>query len=225
MKTRSILVGGWEFTKDDGIDEKIAEIANGKIVFMPDASRFPEKQIERAVGEYKKYNTEVLLLKENAEKIPQSVKVVYLGGGQPEKFMEYSQNHKNLLEDIKNKFLKGKVVLCGSSTGAMVQFKEMLAQDSRGRGNTNLMPALSFIKNNTIVVPHWNESNASLEWRDKLLKNHKDKLIITIDEYTSLFWGDDEARVFGLGTVNIIHNGLMKSYKNGEAILNLHLII
>jgi peptidase E len=127
MKVQSVLVGGWEFTKEDGIDEEISKFADEKIVLIPDASNYPEKQVARAVETYKKYDVGVVLLDKNAEKIPEGIKVVYLGGGVPEKLMKYFESHKNLLEDIKEKWLKREIILCGSSTGAMVQFEKMLA--------------------------------------------------------------------------------------------------
>ena len=224
MNVRIVLVGGWEFMKDDGIDEEISKLAGGKMLLIPEASKFPEKQVNRAIEIYKKYKTDVLLLEKDSQTIPEDIKVVYISGGQPEKLMEYFQNHQDFLKDIKNKWLKRKIIICGSSTGAMVPFKEMLAEDSRGRGNTNLIPALNFIKNNVVAIPHWNEQNGSQEWRDKFVENHKEKLLIAIDEYTSLFWGDSEAKVIGLGTVNIIINKNMERYENNQVINNIHLL-
>ena len=224
MKVRSVLIGGWEFTKDDGIDQEIAKLAGGKILFIPDASKFPEKQIDRATIKYNNYNTKILLLNENLKSIPKGIKVIYLGGGQPEKLMEYFHNNPSLLKEIKGKWLKGEIILCGSSTGAMVQFKEMLAEDSRGKGNANLIPGLGLIKNNAFVAPHWNEPDGSAQWREKILEAHKEKLIITVDEYTGLFWGEDKAKVVGLGGVNIASNGKIRNYKNGEAIPTLPIL-
>jgi len=221
MNVKSVLVGGWEFVKEDGIDKNISEMSNGKIVFIPDASKYLEKQTERAIDRYKKYNVEVLVLEEKAEEIPNGINVVYLGGGDPEKMMEYFQNHPGLLQNIKDKWLNGDITLCGSSTGAMVQFDEMLAIDSRGKGNNNLVPGLGLIKNRAVVIPHWNEAKGSQEWRRDFLQYHKDKLIITIDEYTGFFWEGLEAQVVGLGTVNIARNGEIQSYKNGDKILKI----
>jgi cyanophycinase-like exopeptidase len=59
------------------------------------------------------------------------------------------------------------------------------------------------------------------EWKERIIEGHKDKTVITIDEYTGLFWGDDEARVVGLGEVKIFENGEMKSYKDGKTIKSL----
>jgi len=78
MKPRTVLIGGWEFTKDDGIDKKISDMSNRKIVLIPDASKFSEKQIDRATETYRRYNTEVQLLGEKAERVPEDINVVYL---------------------------------------------------------------------------------------------------------------------------------------------------
>jgi len=224
MLPRVILVGGWEFTKEDGIDEKIANLTDGNILLIPDASKFPEKQIDRAIDVYKRYSTRVILLEEKAKKLPERTRVVYLGGGQPEKLMEYLMGHRSLLQDITERWLSRKIVLAGSSTGAMAQFEEMLAEDSRGRGRTNLIPGLGLIKNNAVVIPHWNEPNASYEWREEFLENHRGKQIITIDEYTALFWRDKSAEVVGLGTVNIVYEGKINVYKKGDIIKGLDLL-
>jgi cyanophycinase-like exopeptidase len=221
MTPRIILVGGWEFIKEDGIDEEIAKLASGKIVLISAATNFPERSINWAVEKYKKYQTEVLLLEEGVTAIPPEIKVVYMSGGHPEKLMEYLARHQELWQDIKSKWLNQEIILCGSSTGAMVMFKEMLAHGSRGSGDTKLMPGLGLIKNHAMVIPHWDKADDSPEWRARILMAHQDKLLITIDEYTALFWGDNKAKVVGLGKINIVAHGQMVTYTNSQMVLDL----
>ena len=221
---RLILVGGWEFTKDDGIDAEIAKLAGGKMVLIPNASKLPEKQVERAREKYIQYQTEILLLEDNVTALPEGVRVVYFGGGRPEKLVEYFANRLELFADIKNKWERGEIIWCGSSTGAMVVFPQMLANDSRGEGGTELVPGIGLIKNNAFVIPHWDKDHGDPSWRERIVTAHEDKLIITLDEYTALFWGDKESGVVGLGTVRIFDGGKEKGvYENSKAISNLSL--
>src|SRR3989344_424489 len=178
---RLVLVGGWEFMKDDGIDKEIARLANGKIVLIPDASNFPEKQIDRAIEKYKKYDTEILLLDNNARVIPKNIRVIYIGGGQPAKLIEYFKHHPELLQNIKDRWRKKEIIWCGSSTGAMVVTKEMLAPNSYGQGKVDLEPALAMIKNNAVIIPHWDATDTQEKWRQRALTVHREKLLVTID--------------------------------------------
>ena len=222
---RLVLVGGWEFMKDDGIDKEIARLANGKIVLIPDASNFPEKQIDRAIEKYKKYDTEILLLDNDAPVIPKNIRVVYIGGGQPAKLIEYFKHHPELLQNIKSRWHKKEIIWCGSSTGAMVVTKEMLAPNSYGQGEVDLEPSLTLIKNNAIFIPHWDSLDTQEKWRRKILTAHREKPLVTIDEYTSFFWYDNKAKVVGLGKVNIARNGDIKTYRDGETISDFPLIL
>ena len=218
---RLVLHGGWEFTEDDGVDKIISEFADGKILLIPDASKFTERQIERAVKKYRQYKTQVLLLDQSTTTLPHGFRVIYVGGGQPAKLMTYFKNRPELLEDIKIKWRRQEIIWCGCSTGAIAIMPAMLAPNSYGHGEADLEPALSLINNNAIVIPHWNAKDTEALWRQKVLMVHQDKLIITIDEHTALFWYQDKARVIGLGTVGINHNGSYQIYQSNEMISNL----
>ena len=220
---RLVLHGGWEFTKDDGVDKTIAKLANGKILFIPNASRFPDKQIDRAVKKYRELKTEIILLNKNATVLPRDIKVVYLGGGQPAKLIEYFKHHPELLTDIKERWRRQKIVWCGCSAGAIVVMPKMLAPNSYGRGEVDLEAGLGLIKKNGLIIPHWNATDTEEIWRRKVEKVHREKLLITIDEYTALFWHKDGARVIGLGAVEIIQHGQRQIYKNGQTINNLEI--
>ncbi|MBI2097963.1 MAG: Type 1 glutamine amidotransferase-like domain-containing protein [Candidatus Vogelbacteria bacterium] len=218
---RLVLHGGWEFTKDDGVDKIISEFAGGKILLIPDASKFPEKQTERAVERYRLYKTRVLLLDKKAAVLPQGIRVLYVGGGQPTKLMTYFKNRPELLENIKAKWRRREITWCGCSAGAITIMPRMLAPNSYGRGEADLELALGLINNNAIVVPHWNADDTEEIWRQKVLKTHRGKLVITIDEHTALFWHQDKAEIIGLGTVGLACRGQHKIYKNGQMISGL----
>lgn len=205
IEPKIILVGGWEFIEDDGIDQRIAQLAGGKILFIPNASSSIDKQIERANTKYQQYQTEVILLESDANKIPDGIKVVYLGGGKPEKLLEYFSNHSELWNNIKECWQRKEIILAGSSTGAMIVFPQMLAHGSRGEGGSELTPALGLLKNNAIAIPHWDTGKP--EWREKIVADLPDKLLITLDEHTALFCNDQETEVVGLGKVRLIKNG------------------
>ncbi len=222
MVPRLVLVGGWEFTQNDGIDEEIAKFATGKTLLIPGASKFPDKQVERAQEKYQQYNTKVLLLNPKATTLPEGVCMVYFGGGQPEKLMAYFTTRPALFANIKNEWQQREIVWCGSSTGAMVVFPQMLAHGSRGEGGTELVPGVGLIKNNAFVIPHWDKYHNDQTWRERIKATHVDKLIITIDEHTAIFWGEHEARVVGLGVVTIVDRGQEGVvYKNSEIIKSL----
>src|SRR4051812_3387666 len=103
MKPQLVLIGGWEFIKDDGIDAMIAGFSQGRIALIASASNTPERSFGWAKEKYEKYRTEVALI-DNETKLPENLKVLYVSGGHPEKLMKYFGTHPELLNDIREKW-------------------------------------------------------------------------------------------------------------------------
>ncbi|MBI3984165.1 Type 1 glutamine amidotransferase-like domain-containing protein [Candidatus Microgenomates bacterium] len=190
-----ILVGGWEWVKDDGVDDYIAKLAKGKIGLIPHASKEPGRKIQEMTQKYNQFGATPRVVDSADDLI--GLNVIYLSGGHPDLLMQ-SLSKLELAEPLKANWLAGGIVIAGSSSGAMVMFPKMMAHGSRMKGDVELTDGLGYV-GGAILVPHWD--TADEDWKKRFRKTHEAKGIIAIDEHTALIWEDGKEKILGLGKV------------------------
>lgn len=130
--------------------------------------------------------------------------IIYMGGGSQIKLRDQLKA-SGIDELIRPAWKYGDVVLAGSSAGAQVLFWEMLADEAEetfGRGSSELTEGIGPMSGG-YIVPHFAQW-ATQEFKDRVVKEHGDKLIIGIDEDTALRWRKGVCDVIGTGKVTLM---------------------
>jgi len=205
-KKELLLIGGSPKFGDD-IYKYMAEIARpegeiGYIGFASTNDAIMEEKKSLLVEEFGKYGVKVRFIENEDDCL--GLGIIYMGGGSQIKLRDELKS-TGIDELIRPAWKYGDVVLAGSSAGAQVLFWEMLKDEAEatfGRGSHELTEGIGPMSGG-YIVPHFNEW-ATDEFKERIVKEHGDKLIIGIDEDTALRWKQGVCDVLGSGKVTLL---------------------
>lgn len=205
-KKELLLIGGSPQFGGD-IYKYMAEIAKpegeiGYIGFASTDDAMLEEKKPLLEEEFGKYGIKVRFIESQEDCY--GLGIIYMGGGSQIKLRDDLKS-TGIDELVRPAWKYGDVVLAGSSAGAMVLFWEMLGDDGDdtfGRGSHDLTEGIGPMSGG-YVIPHFNEWTQQ-EFKDRVAKEHADKLIIGIDENTALRWKMGVCDVIGTGKVTLL---------------------
>lgn len=205
-KKELLLIGGAPKFGGD-IYKYMAEIAKpegeiGYIAFASTDDTILEAKKPKLEEEFGKYGIKVKYIEK--EEDCYGLGIIYMGGGSQIKLRDGLKS-TGIDELIRPAWKYGDVVLAGSSAGAMVLFWEMLGDDGDetfGRGSHDLVEGIGPMGGG-FIIPHFNEWTQD-EFKERVVREHGDKLIIGIDENTALRWRMGVCDVLGTGKVTLL---------------------
>ncbi|HEY5601005.1 MAG TPA: Type 1 glutamine amidotransferase-like domain-containing protein [Patescibacteria group bacterium] len=230
--TKLILAGSGEFTPVmEPIDKKLLEFTKNNVVaIIPLAAGLEpnyQKWIEDGIKHFKKLGAEPIGLdiinrkRANDQKFIKNIQkasIVYFSGGNPGYLFE-SLKRTLLWKEIYQLFQKEKIILAGSSAGAMIMGNYVLANAvSSFEKNEKPRWIKSFGLTKYSIVPHYDYIKKENPKRlVELIEEAPEKEWIGIDENTVLIIDDSKnVNVEGKGKVQVVNDGKLKVYSSGD---------
>ena len=199
---KELLLAGGHMTMGGELYQYLAELAEpeGKIGFIEFASTDPVRAAEKL-----KMTEEFFASKGidvvNITSIDDcyGLGVIHMHGGNPQKLVSEMES-SGIAELLRPAWKYGDVVLGGSSAGAMSLFWEMLV-DKDHRITSDLMKGIGPMGGG-FIIPHYDIIDSDLI--GEIVEKHADRLIIGIDENTTLRWRKGVCDVIGAGKVTLL---------------------
>jgi cyanophycinase-like exopeptidase len=199
---KELLLAGGRMDMGGALYEYLADLAKpeGKIGFIQFASTDharAEQKLTEVTNFFASKDIEVVDVKSVDDCY--GLGVVHMHGGNPQQLVSKMET-TGIAELLRPAWKYGDVVLGGSSAGAMALFWDMLV-DKDHRLTADLMKGIGPMSGG-LIIPHFDVVDDELK-RDIVAKN-QGKLIIGVDENTTLRWRMGVCDVLGSGKVTLL---------------------